>query len=130
MRVDDPPVARLLAECHGRTRDEILTVGPRWTGLITEPFGAGVALAPDHREIAVDDAADIERSPIAAHDIILVVLPQPRPLLAALVGMAIEVEEHGLRRAAPDFLQLLPIEAGVGIEVLVHALEQAAAILR
>ena len=66
--------------------------------------------------------------PVAARDVVLVELPQPRPMLAALVGMAVEVEKHRFWRGAPDVLQFDPVEAGVDIEVLVHPFEDALAV--
>jgi hypothetical protein len=40
-------------------------------------------------------------------------------MLAPLVGVPIEVEEHRLGRRAPDRLELVPIEAGVRLDVVV-----------
>ena len=51
-------------------------------------------------------------------------------MFAAVVGMAVEVEKHGLRCAAPEFLQRGPVESGIEVEVFVHSLEQAAPVLR
>src|ERR1700730_13765791 len=44
--------------------------------------------------------------------------------------MAVEVEEHRFRRAAPDVLQFDPVEPGVDLEIFVHPFEQPAAIFR
>src|SRR5438067_11539920 len=87
-------------------------------------------MAPDHRELVGYDPADVEWRPIAAGDILLIELPQPGPMLAALIGVAVEVEEHRLRRTAPDVLQRHPVEPGIDVEVLMHAFEQAALIVR
>ncbi len=51
-------------------------------------------------------------------------------MLAAFVGMAVEVEEQRLGRLAPDRLELLPIEAGIGVDVVGMQLEDALAIAR
>src|ERR1700722_9733497 len=90
MRVDDAPIAGFLAEHHGRAGDEILAVGSRGLRIGADPFGARLAFAPDDGNLAVDDPADVERRPIAARDIVTIILPQPGPVLAALVGMPIE----------------------------------------
>jgi len=39
-------------------------------------------------------------------------------VIAALVRVAVEIEEQRFRRLAPDRIELLPIEAGVGIDVV------------
>jgi len=49
---------------------------------------------------------------------------------AAVISVAVEVEEHGFRHAAPQVLQRLPIEAGVDIEVFVQSFQQTPAVLR
>ena len=98
--------------------------------LAADPVRFCVAMAPQDREVVRHDPADVERGPIGARDILLVELPQPRPVLPAVVGMAIEVEEHSFRRAAPDILQLDPVKPGVGVEVFVHTFEQPTAIFR
>jgi hypothetical protein len=51
-------------------------------------------------------------------------------MLAALVGVAVEVEEHCLRRLAPDRRELLPIEARIGVDVVGVQFEDALAIAR
>ena len=49
---------------------------------------------------------------------LLVKLPQLHPVIAANVGMTVEVEEHGLRRAAPQLVaQGLPIEFRIGLKI-------------
>src|SRR5690242_15725061 len=103
MDVHDPPVAQFLAEYHRRARNELGAVASRrgWW-LLADPFRFGVPLAPDDCEVIGDDPADIERRPIAARDVALVELPQPRPMLAALVGVAIEVEKNRVRCGTPD----------------------------
>ena len=87
-------------------------------------------MAPDHCEVVGHDPADVEWGPIAAGDVLLIELPQPGPLLAALVGMAVQVEEDTLRCAAPEVRQLLPVEPGIDFEIFVQALEQAPAVAR
>src|SRR5438477_11384137 len=92
------------------------------------PLALGAAMAPDDRHLVGNDAADIERRPITRRDVFSVEFPQPKPMLAALVGVAVEVEEQRLGRLAPDRLELLPIEAGVGVEIVGMQLEDALAI--
>ena len=46
-------------------------------------------------------------------------------MLATFIGMAVEVEEYRFRRAAPDVLQVFPVEPGVDIEIFVHLLQHA-----
>jgi hypothetical protein len=38
-------------------------------------------------------------------------------VLAALVGVAVEIEEGGFGRAAPDRLQALPVHVGIGDQI-------------
>src|SRR5438270_9981536 len=131
MHVDNAPVSALLAEYHRRARDVLIAVPARpHRRLLPDPIRAGVAMAPDHRQLVRDDAADVKRGPIAARDVLLIELPEPCPMRAAVISVAVEVEEHGLRHAAPQILQRLPIEAGVDIEVFVQSFQQTPAVLR
>ena len=51
-------------------------------------------------------------------------------MCAAVISVAIEVEEHGLRHAAPHILQRPPIEAGVDLKIFVQSFQQTTAVLR
>src|SRR5258707_649369 len=79
MRVHDAPVARLLAEHHGRAGDELLAAvmdvlrRRRRAG----PLALGAAMAPDDRHLVGNDAAAIERRPITRRDVLSVEFPQP-----------------------------------------------------
>src|SRR6201981_1162187 len=120
MHVHDVPVARFLAEHHRRARDERNTVAPRpWGRVPTDPFRLRVPFRPDDGEIVRYDAAEVEWRPITAPDVRLIELPQPGPVLAALVSVTVQVEKNCLRRGAPDVLQLAPGRAGIGPEVFV-----------
>src|SRR5205823_6325208 len=97
MHMDNAPVHVLLAEYHCRARDVLVAVAARTHGrFLTNPIRAGVAMAPDNRQLIRHDAANVKRSPIAARDVLLVELPEPCPMRAAVISVAIEVEEHGL----------------------------------
>src|SRR5467141_2868696 len=129
MHVHDAPVTRFLAEQHRRARDERNAVSPRlWGRVPTDPFRLRAPFAPDDGEIVRYDAAEVEWRPITAPDVRLIELPQPGPLLAALVGVTVQVEKNCLRCAAPDVLQLSPVEAGIGLEIFVHAFQDARSI--
>jgi hypothetical protein len=78
------------------------------------PPGRGAELASE--QCVRYDAAEVEWRPIAAPDVRLIELPQPGPVLAA-------------RCAAPDFLQLAPVEAGIGLEIFVYAFQDARSIV-
>src|ERR1700726_4615931 len=79
MDVDNAPVPVLLAEYHRRARDVLVTVPARTNRrLLPDPIRAGAAMAPDHRQLIRDDPADVERRPIAARDVLLIELPEPR----------------------------------------------------
>ena len=80
---------------------------------------------PNNRELVRDDAADVERRPVAALYVGLIELPQPRPVLDALVGVAVQVEENGFRGGAPQLGQMAPVETGIDAEVFVHAFDHA-----
>ena len=73
--------------------------------------GAGSCDGPHHGEFVADHAADVVRRPVARLHVLCVELPQVGPVLATPVGVAVQVEEHGLRGRAPDRLQFLPVEA-------------------
>jgi len=130
MRVHHAPVAVLLAEHHGRAADEFLSaimdVGGR--RLLPRPLPSGAAMAPDHGHVLGDDSSEVERSPIARLHVLAIELPQPKPVIASVVGMAIEVEEHRLRCLAPDAIELLPVEARIGVDILRVQLQQLLAI--
>src|SRR5580700_6040472 len=96
--------------------------------VLTDPFRLRMPFAPDDGEIVRYDAAEVEWRPIAAPDVRLIELPQLGPVLAALVSVTVQVEKNCLRCAAPDFLQLAPIEAGIGLEIFVHAFQDARSI--
>ena len=95
---------------------------------VADPFRLRVPFAPDDGEIVRYDAAEVEWRPISAPDVGLIELPQPGPVLAALVSVTVQVEKNCLRCAAPDFLQLAPVEAGIGLEKFVHAFQDARSI--
>src|SRR6185436_16123333 len=91
MRVHHPPLAVLLAEHHGRARDELLVavidVLGRW--LRAGPLPPCVAMAPHHREVAGHHATDVERRPIGRRHVLAVEFPEPRPVVAGVVGVAV-----------------------------------------
>src|SRR5205814_3398302 len=125
------PVSVFLAEYHRRARDMLVAVPARThRRFLTDPIRASVAMAPDHRQLVRDDAADVKRRPIAARDVLLIELPEPRPMRAAVISMAVEVEEHSVRHAAPQIVQRFPIEPAVDIEVFVQSFQQTAPVLR
>src|SRR5438105_7483964 len=132
MRVHDAPFAGFLAKDHGRAGDELLATvmdvlrRRRHAG----PFAVGAAMAPDDRHLVGDNAADVERRPIARRHVLSVEFPQPKPMLAAVIGVAVQVEEHRLGRPAPDRLELLPIEAGIGVDVVGVQIEDPLAVMR
>src|ERR1051326_7108347 len=120
MHVGNAPVPVLFTEYHRRARDVLVAVPARtYRWFLTYPIRARVAMTPDNRQLIRDDAADVKRGPIAARDVLLIKLPEPCPMRPAVISMPVEVEEHGLRHAAPQILQRPPIEAGVDIEVFV-----------
>src|SRR6516164_4273236 len=112
-----------------RARDERNPIPPRlWQRVPTDPFRLRMPFTPDDGEIVRYDAAEVEWRPIAAPDVRLIELPQPGPVLAALVSVTVQVEENPLRCAAPDVLQPAPVEAGIGLEIFVHAFQDARSI--
>src|SRR6516162_4907606 len=120
MRVHDAPAAGFLAEHHGRAGDELFAAVVDVLGRRRRagPMAFGAAMAPNHRHVFGHDAAEVERRPVARLHVLSVEFPQPDPMLAPFVGVPIEVEEHRLGRRAPDRLELSPIEAGVGVDVV------------
>src|SRR5947208_1458270 len=103
---------------------------------------AGALAGAGLREMRVHDApivgflakdhgrAGVERRPIARRHVLSVEFPQPKPMLAAFIGVAVQVEEHRLGRLAPDRLEFLPIEAGIGVDVVGVQLEDPLAVAR
>ena len=89
----------------------------RWR-LGADPLPTGVAMAPHHGEIAGDDAPDVEGRPRARLHVLPVELPQTRPVVAAVVGVTVEIEKGRLGRRAEERLQVLPIKPGIHVEVL------------
>src|SRR6516165_4139116 len=87
--------------------------------LLAGPVAPGAAMAPDHGHVAGDDAAEVERRPVARLHVLSVELPEPEPVVASPVGVTVEIEEHRLGRLAPDRIELFPIEAGIGVDVIV-----------
>jgi hypothetical protein len=75
-------------------------------------------MTPDDSHVVGHDAADIERRPVARLHVLFVELPQPDPVIASLVRVPVEIEEQRFRRLAPDRIELLPIEAGVGVDIV------------
>src|SRR6516164_379827 len=129
MHVHDAPVARFLAEHHRRARNERNAVAPRlWGRVPTDPFRLRVPIAPDDGEIVRYDAAEIEWRPIAAPNVRLIELPQPGPVLAALVSVTVQVEKDCHRCAAPDVLRGAPVEVGICLEIFAQAFQDARSI--
>src|SRR5580704_19732840 len=130
MRMHDAPFPLLLAEYHGRARDEFLAVvmDALRRRLLAGPMAPGATMTPDHGHLVGCDAAEVERRPVARLHVLPVEFPEPEPVIAPLIGMAVEIEEHRLGRLAPDRIELLAIEAGIGIDVVIVQLEQLLAI--
>src|SRR5215467_415551 len=120
MRVHHAPAAGFLAEHHGRAGDELVAAVVDILGWRRRagPMAFGAAMAPDHGHVVGRHAAEVERCPVARLHVLSVEFPQPDPMLAPFVGLPIEVEEHRLGRRAPDRLELSPIEAGVGVDIV------------
>ena len=120
------PVSVFLAEYHRRARDVLVAVPARThRRFLTDPIRASVAMAPDHRQLIRDDAADVKRGPIAARDVVLIELPEPRPMRAAVIGVAVEIEEDAGRIVAPDPAQGLRVERPVRNQIAAVELQQA-----
>src|SRR5262245_19229739 len=131
MCVHHPPIAILLAEHHGRAGDELIArvVDVLRRRLLADPVAAGTAVAPDHGHVVGHHTADVERGPVARLHVLPIELPESEPVVASLVGVAVEVEEPRLRRLAPDRIEHLPIEAGIGVDVIGMQLENLLAVL-
>src|SRR5215475_14044750 len=114
------PLPLLLAEHHAGARDEcrVVVVEVARRRLLAGPLPTGVAMAPHHGEIAGDDATNVEGRPIARLHVLPVELPQTCPVVAAVVGVAVEIEKGRLGRWAEERLQVLPIKPGIHVEVL------------
>ena len=69
------------------------------------------------RQIARDHAADIEWCPRARFHVLAVELPQPDPMVPAVIGMSVEIEKRRFGGARPDRLQPDPIEACVDVDI-------------
>src|SRR5438094_9699894 len=132
MRVHDAPIAAFIAKDHGRAGDELLApvMDVLWRRRRAGPFALRAAMAPDDCHLVADNTADVERRPIARCHVLSVELPQPKPILAAFIGVAVQVEEHRLGRPAPDRLELLPIEAVNGVDLVGVQLEDPLAVAR
>lgn len=119
VHVDYAPFAAFLAEHHRRTRDEILVcMALARTRVATDPTQLGLAMAPGDGDVHTNDSADVVRNPLPSRHMLLVILPQLHPVIAAIVGVTVEVEEHGLGRTAPQLVaQGLPIEFRIGLKV-------------
>src|SRR5262245_30119573 len=131
MRVHHPPITALLAEHHGRARDELVAgvMDVLRRRLVADPVAPGTAVAPHHGHVIGHHAPDVERGPVARLHVLPVELPETEPVVASLVGVAIEVEEQRLRRLAPDRIEHLPIEAGIGVDVVRVNFENSLAVL-
>src|ERR1700738_2937251 len=130
MRVHDVPFVRLLAEHHGRAGDEFIPaiVDVLRRRLRAGPIAPCAAVTPDNGEIGGDNAADVEGRPVARLYVLLVEFPQPKPMLAAVIGVPIEIEEGGFRRLAPERVELFPIEARIRIDIGLMQLDELRAI--
>src|SRR5205814_4336416 len=106
------------AEHHRRTRDEfgVVVIDIFWRRLLAGPLPPRLAVAPHDAEIAGHDAADVERRPIGRSDVLAIELPEPNPVVAAVVGVAVEIEVDRVRRRTVDRRETLPIEAGVHVD--------------
>src|SRR5438093_5249830 len=106
MGMHHAPLPSLLAEHHAGAREEcrVVVVDVARRRLCAGPLPTGVAMAPHHGEIAGDDATDVAWRPIARLHVLTVELPQTRPVCAAVVGVAVEIEKCRLGRRAEDRL--------------------------
>src|ERR1043166_4757816 len=119
MRVNDAPLPVLLAKHHGRARNELAVVvfEVARRRLLAGPLAPRLAVTPHDREVAGDGAADVVGRPIGGADVLLIELPQLRPVFAADVGVTVEIEVGRLRRRAEQRLEILPIKPGVHVEI-------------
>src|SRR5471030_1969964 len=85
-------------------------------------------MAPDHGHVGADLAADIVRRPVRALHVLYVEGPQPAPVPGALVRVAVQIEECGVLRLAPDRLDRGPVERAVGHEISFVQVEQGTGI--
>ena len=86
--------------------------------LLASPMPPGAAVTPDHGHGVGDDAAQVEWGPVARLHVLAVELPKLEPMIASLVSVSVEIEEDGLRRLAPHRVELLPVEARIGIDIV------------
>src|SRR5712692_174115 len=126
MRVHHAPVAAFLVEDHGRPRDEpvALVVNFARRPILADPVPVRIAVTPDHRHLVRDHPADVERRPVRPLHILLVERPQATPVIAAVVSVAVEIEECGLGQLAPDWIEPLPVEVLVRHDVFVKHLQE------
>src|SRR5712691_8882342 len=126
VRVHHAPVAAFLMEDHGRAREKrvALVVNLARRPVLADPIAVAIPVAPDDRHLVGDHAADVERGPIGALDVLLVERPQPAPVLGAVIGVAVQIIEGGLGKLAPDRLQLLPFDVPIGHDVVVKQLQE------
>src|SRR6516225_7870339 len=131
MRVHDPPFPPFAAEHHGGAGDELLPLVVNVArGLVfPHPLASGLAAAPDHGHLCGDDAADVERRPIGALDVVLVEGPQPTPMVGAIVGVTIEIEECRFLQLAPHGLYAVPVEVAIGDDVFVQQPQKLRAVV-
>src|SRR5262245_9093475 len=131
VRVHHPPIAALLAEHHGRAGDELVAgvMDVLRRRLLADPVAPGAAMAPHHGHAVGHDAADVERGPVARLHVLPVELPETEPVVAPLVGVAVEIEEQRLGRLAPDRIEHLPVEAGIGVDIVRMQTENLLAVL-
>ena len=81
-------------------------------------------MAPDHRHVLSDLAADVERRPVRAFDVLLVERPQPAPMLRPDISVAVEIVERRLRQRAPDRLEAVPVELAVDLDIAVKQVQE------
>src|SRR3954452_16046177 len=130
MRVHDAPLAGLLAEHHGGAGDEFVAavMDILRRRLLAGPVALGATMAPNHRHLVGHDPADIERRPVARVHIPSVEFPQPEPVVSSLIRVPVEIEEQRLRRLAPDRIEHVPVEAGIGVDIIGMQLENLLAV--
>src|SRR5215472_4963447 len=75
-------------------------------------------MTPDDGQIIGHRAADVIGRPIRGLNVLPVEPPKLTPVLAAMVGMAIEIEVSCLGGRTENGLKVLPIEPRIEIEVL------------
>src|SRR5262249_56279718 len=89
------PFAALLANPQGRAGDDLAPAIMNVLGrrLLALPIATGVPMAPDHGHLIRDDAADVERRPIARAHVLHIEFPEPEPVVTALVSVPVQIEE-------------------------------------